>query len=266
MESKVCSICNLEKDICEFTIYNKTKGKTRGYCKVCEKLKKKDEYKRNFKTYQKSKIDYAEKNLELIKTYKDNYYQENKEIISEKGKQYRLDNKEVIIERKKVYYNDNIETIKEDNRIYYQENKEDIKKRVREYRNNNLEVVRQREMNYQRNKRQSDPFYRLTENVRTRVRNSFKTGYSKNSKTQDILGCSFNDFKEHIEAQFADWMNWDNYGNPKDGIYELNKTWDLDHIIPIATTITEEDVIRLNHYTNYQPLCSYTNRFIKRDL
>ena len=58
-------------------------------------------------------------------------------------------------------------------------------------------------------------------------------------------------------------MTWDNHGNPKDGIYELNKTWDLDHIIPISTAISEEDVIRLNHHTNFQPLCSYTNRFIK---
>ena len=60
-------------------------------------------------------------------------------------------------------------------------------------------------------------------------------------------------------------MTWDNYGNPKDGIFELNKTWDIDHIVPINKALTEEDVVRLNHYTNLQPLCSYTNRFIKRD-
>ena len=60
-------------------------------------------------------------------------------------------------------------------------------------------------------------------------------------------------------------MNWDNKGNPKDGILELNKTWDIDHIIPISTAITEEDIIRLNHYTNLQPLCSYYNRNIKKD-
>jgi hypothetical protein len=60
-------------------------------------------------------------------------------------------------------------------------------------------------------------------------------------------------------------MNWDNYGNPKDGIYEINKTWDIDHIKPITTGKTEEDILKLNHYTNLQPLCSYTNRFIKRN-
>jgi hypothetical protein len=46
--------------------------------------------------------------------------------------------------------------------------------------------------------------------------------------------------------------------NPKDGIFELNKSWDIDHIIPISSAKTKEDIIRLNHYTNLQPLCSYT--------
>lgn len=86
----------------------------------------------------------------------------------------------------------------------------------------------------------------------------------KNSKSITILGCSNEFFKQHIEKLFESWMNWGNYGNPKDGVVELNKTWDIDHIIPISTAKTEEDVIRLNHYTNLQPLCSYKNRFVKK--
>jgi len=35
--------------------------------------------------------------------------------------------------------------------------------------------------------------------------------------------------------------------------------------IPISYAKTEEDVIKLNHYTNLQPLCSFVNRVIKRD-
>ena len=55
-------------------------------------------------------------------------------------------------------------------------------------------------------------------------------------------------------------MNWGNKGlyNGTEGF-----GWDVDHIIPISTAVTEDDVIRLNHYTNLQPLCSYHNRFIK---
>jgi HNH endonuclease len=75
-----------------------------------------------------------------------------------------------------------------------------------------------------------------------------------------ILGCSFEDFKIYLESKFEIWMNWGNYG-----LYngELGYGWDIDHIIPISFAETEEDVIRLNHFTNLQPLCSKINRDIK---
>jgi len=59
-------------------------------------------------------------------------------------------------------------------------------------------------------------------------------------------------------------MNWDNYGNPKDGILEPNKTWDIDHIKPVSSALTEGAIVELNHYSNLQPLCSYHNRNVKR--
>ena len=70
------------------------------------------------------------------------------------------------------------------------------------------------------------------------------------------------DVKKYLESKFEPWMNWENYG-----LYngELNYGWDIDHIIPISSTKTEEEVYRLNYYTNLQPLCSYTNRYIKKD-
>ena len=56
------------------------------------------------------------------------------------------------------------------------------------------------------------------------------------------------------------WMSWDNYGKYNG---EYNFGWDFDHIIPLYTSKTELDVIKLNHYTNIQPLCSRINRDIK---
>jgi hypothetical protein len=57
-------------------------------------------------------------------------------------------------------------------------------------------------------------------------------------------------------------MTWENRG-----LYngELNYGWDIDHIIPLSSAKTEEEVKKLNHHTNLQPLCSKTNRDIKRN-
>ena len=84
----------------------------------------------------------------------------------------------------------------------------------------------------------------------------------KKSRSYEILGCSFEDFKKHIESQWEDWMNWDNYG-----LYNGEECygWDFDHIIPLSSCECEEDVYKLNHYSNLQPLCSYINRDVKKD-
>ena len=41
--------------------------------------------------------------------------------------------------------------------------------------------------------------------------------------------------------------------------------WDIDHIIPVSLAESESDIIKLNHYTNLQPLCSKVNRNIKKN-
>ena len=108
-----------------------------------------------------------------------------------------------------------------------------------------------------------DPLFKLTCNTRNLIRNSFKRQYtSKSKKTTEILGCNFEQLKSHIESKFELWMNWDNYG-----LYngDINYGWDIDHKVPVCTAANEEELIKLNHYTNLQPLCGYTNRYIKRD-
>ena len=66
----------------------------------------------------------------------------------------------------------------------------------------------------------------------------------------NIVGCTPEKLKEHIESKFVDNMSWDNYGY---------RGWHLDHIIPLCTAKTIEEVYSLNHYTNLQPLWAIDN-------
>jgi hypothetical protein len=104
------------------------------------------------------------------------------------------------------------------------------------------------------NRRNSDPLYKFTTNTRCVISSAFKRAvkgaYSKSTgdTTRSILGCSFEDFASYITSQFTEGMTLENYGQ-----------WHLDHRIPLATAKTREDVVRLNHYTNFQPLWAKDN-------
>ena len=45
-------------------------------------------------------------------------------------------------------------------------------------------------------------------------------------------------------------MSWSNYG--KSG-------WEMDHVIPLCTASSVEDLVKLSHYANLQPLWKEDN-------
>ena len=176
-----------------------------------------------------------------MKEYKSNYRIKNLEYIKEKDKKYYISNKDDILSKSKENYNSNKE-----GKLKYQ----------KEYASLNKEKISNYKTNYQRERRKNDPIFKLKSVVSRIIRNSLKCkGLSKNKKSIEILGCDIKFFKEYIESKFKDDMNWLNYG----------VVCDIDHKIPLSSAVNEDDVIRLNHYTNLQPLDSYVNRFIKRD-
>lgn len=173
-------------------------------------------------------------------------------------KEYRLLNKEKINSYNKQYYSNNNEKLKDYKKNYITNNPDFLVKITENRKNNNPTYFK----DYVKKRRINDYIFKLKTNIGNLIRISLK--HRKNNKTIDILGLNTNEFKLYLESKFEPWMTWENYGNPKDGILELNKTWDIDHIIPLSSAKTEEEIIKLNHYTNLQPLCSYTNRFIKK--
>ena len=161
--------------------------------------------------------------------------------------------------RKKEFYIKNKDKLKKKSLENYYNNIEEKKYYIKIYQKNNREKINNRI----KNRILNEPLYKMTSNIRKLILLSIKRyGYRKHSKTFDILGCSFVEFKLYIEKQFQPWMTWDNHGL-YNGNYEYG--WDIDHIIPLSNATNEEERIKLNHYTNLQPLCSKINRDIKRD-
>lgn len=122
--------------------------------------------------------------------------------------------------------------------------------------------VRNKEYEHTNNRRKTDHKFRFILSLRSCIKVSIKNkGYSKKTKTYRILGCDKETFMNYIQSKWESWMTWENYG-----LYngELNYGWDLDHIVPVSSANSEDEIIKLNHYTNFQPLCSKVNRYVKR--
>lgn len=229
---KICKICKEEKELDLFFRNKNNNDGRHTSCKKCQKDKFKYDSEKRSRNYQKVKERDRLKNSERRKKY----YEENREKENIMSKDYKEINRLSV--NKKALEN-----------YYMKKDTLDFKEKRNLHRKERLKV---------------DIIFRISHYIRTSIGYCLrKNGYSKQSKTEDILGCSYMDFKLYIESKFEDWMNWENRGMFNG---QINYGWDIDHIIPVSSAKTEEDIIKLNHYTNLQPLCSYTNRHIKRNL
>jgi len=130
-----------------------------------------------------------------------------------------------------------------------EEKKTREKERQRQYQQENRKILREKQKIYVNNKLKTDVLFKLKHRLRTRLYLVLKQKkLSKTTKISEYLGCTLEELKLHIESQFTDGMNWDNYGE-----------WHIDHIIPLSLAKTEEEVYKLNHYTNLQPLWANDN-------
>jgi len=272
---KICIKCYEIKELPEFSRNkNCTIDGHLNRCKSCISIEQKIKYQLNKEEIKKKVSDRRHKNPERHKEIRDKGYIKNREKNRIREKIWRDNNKEKISKSNKIYRKENCDILRDKKKVYLEKNKEKYKKYFQEYNKENFEkrrlqrevrkdIIKEYNYKYKKDRYENDPIYRLHIDISKSINSSLKRkGYKKTSRTHEILGCSFLEFRVYLESKFESWMTWDNKS-----IYngELNYGWDLDHIIPISSGKTEEDVLRLNHHTNFQPLCSYTNRYIKRD-
>jgi len=97
----------------------------------------------------------------------------------------------------------------------------------------------------------NDPIFKLNRLIRTRMhRYIMMKSLKKSKRTFEIVGCTPQELRTFIENKFQPGMTWDNHG-----IYG----WHIDHIIPLDSAKSEDEFMKLCHYTNLQPLWAKDN-------
>jgi hypothetical protein len=124
---------------------------------------------------------------------------------------------------------------------------EEKKERINKWKKDNQIKLRNQAAKRARERRKTDPLFALRNNISRRIRENLINDY-KSESTKTIIGCSIQELKIYLESMFTEGMYWENYGE-----------WHIDHIIPISSAKTNEEVYKLNHYTNFQPLWSVDN-------
>jgi hypothetical protein len=243
MEKKVCSKCKEEKEVCEFGKRKDSKDGLSRECKSCSKLWKLNnrervlEYNKNYNQKNKEKLNgykkkWKQSNFEQISNFQKNYKKKNKEKLNEYQKKWNQSNTEKIKKSQKIWRENNSEKVKEYYKKWYEQNKEKNKEKSKLRKENNI-------------------VYLISCRVRKRMSEYIKkNNILKKNKTFEIVGITPLELSNYLESKFLEGMSWDNYG-----IYG----WHIDHIIPLSSAKTEDEIYKLCHYTNLQPLWAEDN-------
>lgn len=106
---------------------------------------------------------------------------------------------------------------------------------------------------YRASKYAKDPVFREIVLLRSRLTYHLRNREATKLFSQDLVGyldVPFSELYRYLEKQFAADMNWANYG----------KVWEVDHIVPLRTATSVEDVHLLFYYINLQPVPPVKNR------
>jgi hypothetical protein len=230
MQIKICSKCGIEKELSEFYKNKTCRFGVQSICKLCNK---------------KYQIENQEAIKKQQKIYRDSHKQEIRE--------WRAKNILTIKERVKQYN----EKHKEERKEYLRLNKESISKKAEEYRLKNREKINNQVLQRTLKRLKTDTKFRLRMYLRGRMWKVLN-GNPKAERTLELLGCSVDFLKKHLESQFKDGMCWENHGNG----WNNKREWQIDHIKPCASfdLSKPEEQLKCFHYSNLQPLWAKDNR------
>jgi hypothetical protein len=178
---------------------------------------------------------------------------EENRILQEKNylcKKKKSDYKERYLKIAKTYREAHPDRIKESKRQFFQKHKEEIRKYKKQYYHDHIEQERERARRKD-HKVRATLHGRLRNNIHRRMLLVLK-GVNKSQHTCEIIGCSIEELRRHLESQFLPGMTWENWST---------HGWHIDHIIPCATfdLSDPEQQKKCFNYKNLQPLWAIDN-------
>ena len=190
----------------------------------------------------KTNAKWYQNNKEQAKKTRAKWYQNNKERAKKTSAEWYQNNKEQEKKKKKEWYQNNKEQEKKKKKEWYLNNKEQANKNSRKWQKNNKEKIKI----WENNRYKTDINFRLKKILRGRIRKALK-GKDKSATTMELIGCTPDELRQHLESKFEPWMNWENQGRGG---------WDIDHIIAMSKFDLNCPVQQhaCCHWSNLQPM------------
>lgn len=165
---------------------------------------------------------------------------------------YAEANKDRIRQYKRAWAARNKEKLRVKMAKYYAAHKERLRSAHLDYYKKHKARIMRIQQEYNRRRCRTDPTYRLSRRLRCAVNRIVAYGYNGKERTMALLGCTWQEARSHLEAQFKDGMSWENYGQ---------HGWHIDHIRPLRSfDLTDPEQARVAfHYTNLQPMWASDN-------
>jgi len=233
MNTKICPCCKIEKPVDMFYKSSRRKDGLDFYCISCNREKVKRSKEKNLAR----RVAVSEKKCSCCGEIKP-------------SEQFYIDNDK----------KDGLSTFcksckNHQNMEWRKNNKEKYDICGYKYREKNKDKKREYDKRYLEKKRETDEYYRLVKRITSCMRCLVIRKW-KGSKYEKYLGCSVQYFREHLESLFQEGMNWENYGDHRNG------GWSIDHIIPISKfdLMDEKQRYECFNYRNTQPLWWWQNQ------
>jgi len=230
-----------------------------------------EEAKRNRLRVRAYHKKWRDANPDKVKCYYRSYYDENKDRIAqmraqpenrakiiEANRKWKLENKDRAKELMRLWYDKNKhkpeykEKIRAAFKRYYARHKQRLQIEARSKSKKRMPKI----LEYQKYRRKTDINFAIKDRVRASINRALRnSGTHKIERTMQLVGCSIEALKAHIESQFTNGQSWEN-----------RNEWHIDHHVPIAAfdlNVVEEKLIAFN-WKNLRPLPCQENH-IKGD-